>query len=414
MEKIKIGLNFLRFLNIHGYQAYLVGGTVRDFLLGIRIEDLDVTTVATPEQVIGLFPDAIPTGIKYGTVTVKFEEQYIEVTTFRSESDYMDYRRPSYIKYSSSLEEDLSRRDFTINALAMDYEGEIIDFHKGQKALEDRIIKTVGTAEERFREDPLRMLRAIRFVAQLGFKIEKESWDQLKNTVIYVRYVSVERIKREFDRMLDSVYVEQAIVDLYESGLLKFITKLSLTNLAGFNGKYLSKIIGRSNNRITRWYLLLHQLNANDFNYLVENFCFTKKERKGLNERFAVYNQLKTDFSEKSLTNSLVYYEKESVEEAIKIFYLLVEPKLIDGSKRKNTNYWLEKLAVIDQQMSVRSVKDLKIDGNELIAELELESGSLIGRIINELFQRVVFQGLLNDKNTLLEEAKVIRGELIE
>ncbi len=414
MDRIQIGKELLQFLKMHGHQAYLVGGTVRDFLLGIEIKDLDVTTSATPEQVMDLFADAIPTGIKYGTVTVKFKDQYIEVTTFRSESNYIDYRRPSVVEYSDSLEDDLSRRDFTINALAMDVEGEIIDLYDGRRALAEHMIKTVGVAEERFREDPLRMLRAIRFVAQLGFQIEKDSWQQLKSNASYVTYVAVERIKNEFDRMLDSPHVEKAIIALYASDLLKWIPKLAETELATYDGDELSKIIGQSDNRITRWYLLLHQLGASDFDFLLDNFCFSKKERRGLKERSAVYKQLKSELSEMALTSCLISYEIESIEEAVKIFYLLAKPKNLNGEKQALTAYWLEKLASLDQQLIVRSVTDLGIDGNVLVEELALEPGIIIGEIMSELFKRVVFQNLSNDKITLIEEAKKIRGELIE
>ncbi len=414
MEKIKIGQELLRFLSRHGHQAYLVGGTVRDFLLGFEIEDLDVATSATPEQVIDLFPDAIPTGIKYGTVTVKFKEQYIEVTTFRSESNYVDYRRPTVVTYSESLEEDLSRRDFTINALAMNIEEGIIDFYDGQTALIERLLKTVGDAEERFREDPLRMLRAIRFIAQLGFQVEKKTWEQLKNSAFYVRYVAVERIKKEFDRMLGSVYVGDAIIALYASGLLNWIPELAQTELPTYDSGYLGRLIEQSDNRITRWYLLLHQLPADDFVYLLDEFCFSKKERQELKERSAAYNELEIELSEQSLTSCLLAYEKESIEEAIKLLYILPRSKNLNASKSEPLTYWLEKLDLIDQNLTVRSVTDLQINGRDLIAELNLEAGIIVGDILDELFYRVIFQGLPNDKSRLLKEAEKIRGEEIE
>ncbi len=405
MEKIKIGQEFLQLFNAQGYQAYLVGGTVRDFLLGHAIKDLDVTTSATPKQVVTLFPDAIPTGIKYGTVTVKFKGQYIEVTTFRSESDYLDYRRPSVVKYSESLEEDLSRRDFTINALAMDADGGIFDYHEGRKALTNRIICTVGVPQERFREDPLRMLRAIRFIAQLGFQIEENSWTELKNSAPFLRHVAVERVKMEMDRILDSPYVEEGIEMLFASGLLEWLPRIALTELGTLDGKQLSRLIGQSENIITRWYLLLHLLNADNFTFLLGSLSFSQKERKGIEERAAVYQLLSKDLTTQTLTKCLISYEKESIAEAIKILL---------GGDQESAVFWLEQLEMIDQQLTVRSVKDLAIDGNQLLSKLKLRPGVMVGKILDELLQRVIFQGLANKKSTLLAEAARIRGELSE
>jgi tRNA nucleotidyltransferase (CCA-adding enzyme) len=405
MEKIKIGQEFLQLFNAQGYQAYLVGGTVRDFLLGHAIKDLDVTTSATPKQVVTLFPDAIPTGIKYGTVTVKFKGQYIEVTTFRSESDYLDYRRPSVVKYSESLEEDLSRRDFTINALAMDADGGIFDYHEGRKALTNRIICTMGVPQERFREDPLRMLRAIRFIAQLGFQIEENSWTELKNSAPFLRHVAVERVKMEMDRILDSPYVEEGIEMLFASGLLEWLPRIALTELGTLDGKQLSRLIGQSENIITRWYLLLHLLNADNFTFLLGSLSFSQKERKGIEERAAVYQLLSKDLTTQTLTKCLISYEKESIAEAIKILL---------GGDQESAVFWLEQLEMIDQQLTVRSVKDLAIDGNQLLSKLKLRPGVMVGKILDELLQRVIFQGLANKKSTLLAEAARIRGELSE
>ncbi|HET7615418.1 MAG TPA: CCA tRNA nucleotidyltransferase, partial [Bacillales bacterium] len=159
----------------NGYEAYIVGGAVRDHLIGRRVKDIDIATSATPDKVDGLFDKTIPVGVEHGTVVVRFRHQSFEVTTFRKESDYKDHRRPSAVSFVSSLHEDLQRRDFTINAMALSREGELIDPCDGRSDLQRKLIRTVGTAKERFEEDPLRMMRAVRFASELDFRIEAET-----------------------------------------------------------------------------------------------------------------------------------------------------------------------------------------------------------------------------------------------
>ena len=161
----------------HGYKAYLVGGAVRDMLMGKEPHDWDVTTDATPEQVMSIFRKVIPTGIAHGTVTVHFMKNEIEVTTFRTESDYSDGRHPDKVEYTGNIEEDLSRRDFTINAIASYLgDGTITDPFHGRDDIKRKVIRTVGNPLERFSEDGLRPVRAVRFSAQLGFEIMHRQW----------------------------------------------------------------------------------------------------------------------------------------------------------------------------------------------------------------------------------------------
>jgi len=162
----------IRRLEDAGYEAYAVGGCVRDCLLGLEPYDWDVTTSAAPESTMAVFgEDAIPTGLQYGTVSVKSKDYIVEVTTFRTDGVYTDNRRPDSIGYASSLPEDLSRRDFTINAIAYSLSGELIDPFNGQRDLNNRLIRAVGTARSRFEEDALRMFRGLRIAARLGFSI---------------------------------------------------------------------------------------------------------------------------------------------------------------------------------------------------------------------------------------------------
>lgn len=187
-----------------GHKAYPVGGCVRDLLLGRVPGDWDVTTSARPELVQSLFPHTVPTGIRHGTITVIEDEIRIEVTTFRKESEYSDSRHPDRVSFDTDLTGDLSRRDFTINAMAYGEDGQIIDPYGGMVDLESRLIRAVGVPEQRFSEDALRILRGIRFAAQLGFTVEQETMDAMKKSAALVDRVSPERIKTEMEKILVS------------------------------------------------------------------------------------------------------------------------------------------------------------------------------------------------------------------
>ncbi len=221
--------------NEAGFSLYLVGGAVRDFLLKKENDDADFTTDATPDEVIKLFPKAtIPTGIKHGTVTVIFNKQSYEITTFRTEGKYSDSRHPDSVSFVRSLEEDLSRRDFSVNAFAASTkDGSIIDLHNGFEDLQNKVIRAIGCPKERFDEDALRMLRAVRFAAKLGFKIEENTFNAIKNDAKRITIISKERIREEVFKIVNSPNPSYGFKLLRESGLLKYIIP-ELDNSFGF------------------------------------------------------------------------------------------------------------------------------------------------------------------------------------
>ncbi|MCZ3621592.1 CCA tRNA nucleotidyltransferase [Lactobacillus mulieris] len=184
-----------------GYEAYFVGGSVRDLLLNRHIHDVDIATSAYPEEVKQLFERSIDTGIQHGTVTVLYDDDSYEITTFRTESGYQDYRRPDHVEFVQNLEEDLKRRDFTINALAMDEHGNIHDLFNGLDDLNQGLIKAVGDPEKRFNEDALRMMRAVRFMSQLKFSLEEKTRQAICDHHELLSKISVERIREEFVKM---------------------------------------------------------------------------------------------------------------------------------------------------------------------------------------------------------------------
>ena len=196
-------LTVLRRLNRGGYAAYVVGGCVRDALLGRPNDDWDVTTSARPEQVMALFPGhAIPTGLQHGTVTVRQAGEPIEITTFRADGVYSDHRHPDEVTFSTDLAEDLKRRDFTVNAMAMDADGQITDLFGGREDLRSRVIRCVGDPDRRFEEDALRILRGLRFASVLGFTVEEGTAAAIRRKAPTLRAIAAERITAEMTKLL--------------------------------------------------------------------------------------------------------------------------------------------------------------------------------------------------------------------
>ncbi|WP_010631167.1 CCA tRNA nucleotidyltransferase [Sporolactobacillus vineae] len=215
----------------HGYEAYVVGGAVRDFLLGRPVHDIDIATAAHPGRVISLFRRTIPTGVKHGTVTVIAHGQTYEVTTFRSESGYSDFRHPNHVRFESSLDKDLMRRDFTINALAMDRSGAIIDLFGGRKDMAERRIRMVGAPEERIHEDPLRIMRGIRFVSELEFTLGDREFAAFQAQAGLLKKISVERLDQEMTRLLAGPAANRAIGLLFATGCFRALPLLKEADL---------------------------------------------------------------------------------------------------------------------------------------------------------------------------------------
>ncbi|WP_082234012.1 CCA tRNA nucleotidyltransferase [Halobacillus massiliensis] len=228
-----------------GGKAHIVGGALRDALLQRETGDVDIATSFTPEEVMKVFEKVIPVGIEHGTVIVRYQSESFEVTTYRTEEGYEDYRHPDKVAFVRSIEEDLARRDFTINAMAMDDTEKVIDPFCGQQDLNDKVIRAVGNAEERFKEDPLRMMRALRFCSQLEFKLEKATHEAMITQAHLLNYISTERIAAEFEKLMAGPGFKEALkicknVELYrwfpifkeEPGLIDQIPRVRLYSFA--------------------------------------------------------------------------------------------------------------------------------------------------------------------------------------
>lgn len=256
-----------------GFEAYMVGGAVRDYLRGTVPHDIDVATSAAPEQVKALFERSIDTGIEHGTVMILIEGQGIEVTTFRTESGYSDNRRPDKVEFVNSLHEDLKRRDFTINAMAMTEQMEVIDPFGGRDDLSAGIIRAVGVPEERFAEDALRMLRAIRFSGQLNFQIDGATKQAIIDHAQRIQSVAMERIKAELDKVMVSPAPRIGMEYLIETQLHRFLPSGGLFELdwSGYTA---------GNDPLLGWFYLLHE-NAETFD-TIRAYRFSNQDKKDL------------------------------------------------------------------------------------------------------------------------------------
>lgn len=225
-EPFLLAMPVLEKIKNAGYEAFFVGGSVRDFLLDRDIHDVDIATSALPEEIKAIFPKTVDVGIEHGTIIVIYNRIGFEVTTFRTESDYKDYRRPDSVTFVRTLREDLKRRDFTMNAIALAPTGELIDPFHGQVALKNKLIETVGSPDERFQEDALRLMRAVRFISQLNFGLEEKTEQALAKYASLLRHIAIERISSEMIKLLDGQNKKKALEVLLSSRLNNYLPSL--------------------------------------------------------------------------------------------------------------------------------------------------------------------------------------------
>lgn len=435
--------NILNKLDKAGFEAYTVGGCLRDLLLGNQPKDWDITTRAKPEQIQKIFLNSFYQN-KFGTVTVKTKSkeknlQEIEITTFRTEQKYTDKRHPDKIGFTEDLKEDLARRDFTINALALDKNGEIVDLFDGQKDLKKKIIRAVGQPAERFNEDSLRMLRAIRLAVELNFGIEPKTLKAIRKNAGWLQAMAKERIRDELIRIIMSDKPEQGIELLREAGLLKYIIP------------ELEKGVGVNQNRHHIYTIYQHSILSLKFaaqkKYSLEIRLAAlfhdiakpqTKEGEGpeatfynhdvLGAKFAVNILSRLKFPNKIIEkvallirNHMFVYDVEEVTEAgvrrllrrvgLKNIDDLIKLRVADrlGSGcPKAVPYKLRHLQYVIEKVSQDpiSAKMLKVDGHDLMELLKIEPGPRLGLLIEGLLAEVLENPKLNTKPKLLNKAK--------
>ena len=377
-------LPVLQTLKEAGHEAVFVGGSVRDLVLGKEISDVDIATSATPEEVKSLFSHTVDVGIEHGTVLVLHHHDSYEVTTFRTEGTYQDFRHPDSVTFVRSLEEDLMRRDFTINALTVNDKEEIVDYFGGIEDLEKEIIRCVGNPMERFNEDALRMMRAVRFAGQLGFSIESETFNAIRTLKANLERVAVERMKVEFEKMILSPHralAFQAFVEceLYHScpdfkeakeTLLKLgefpLEKLTITQAWILFAYYERLSIPQLRKVLKNW------KSSNDQISTILTGCQTLRARL-----------------EKEWDAFLAY-------ECPEVLAIEVD-QLLPGIGHSEQLVELEK---VYQQLPIRSMKDIQIDGFGVKEALGLEKmGPIIGEVLQAL-QTEILSGRLANENT--------------
>lgn len=432
--------NIIKALDQEGFEAYAVGGCVRDFLLGKKPQDWDITTNAKPEEIQKIFPKNFYNN-KFGTVTVQTASddetlKNIEITTYRIEAAYTDKRHPDKIKFTSSLEEDLSRRDFTINAMAMATDGVIIDPFNGQKDLKNKIIRAAGDANKRFNEDALRMLRAIRFSVQLGFKIEENTFNANKKNSSLLEKISKERIRDEFEKMIMSERPDEAILMMKDSTLMDFVIPELKFGIGVKQNKHhvydvfehcvLSLKYCKSNKLEVRLAALLHDI-AKPAVKQGEGYYSTFYNHDHLGAKFAKKFLQRLRFSNEVIDqvytliyNHMFYYDMGVVTEAAvrrminrvgkenlkDLIDLRVADRLGSGAPKakpyrlRHLEYMFDKV-----QYDPVSVKMLKINGDDLMRELKLQPSPTIGAILDALLAEVIENPKLNDKKYLLARA---------
>ncbi len=437
--------SILEKLEKSGFEAYAVGGCVRDLLIGKKPKDWDITTNAKPEQIQKIFPDSFYEN-KFGTVTVKTknkekELQEIEITTYRTEQKYSDKRHPDKICFTAHCQEDLARRDFTINAIALDKKEKILDPFDGQKDLKDKTIKAVGNAKERFSEDALRMLRAIRLSVQLNFKIEKQTLKAIKENAGLLQMIAKERIRDEFKKMIMSEIPDQAIELLKETNLLKYVIP-ELEKGIGISQNrhhiytiYQHSILSlkfaakRKYSLVVRLAALFHDI-AKPQTKRGEGEDSTFYNHDIVGAKFAINILTRLKFPRKTIEsvanlirNHMFVYNVDEVSEAgvrrllrrtgpenIKdLLDLRVADRLGSGVP-KAVPYKLRHLEYVIEKVSKDPIspKMLKINGNDLIKKLEIKPGPRLGLLIEALLSEALEEPKLNTKEKLLKKA----GEL--
>lgn len=453
MEKIFTNIpapikEIARILNTEGFQCFLVGGAVRDSIMGFTPKEYDITTNAKPEDVQRIFKYTIPTGIKHGTILVILDDMHVEITTFRSDGNYSDGRHPDKVEYTASIEDDLPRRDLTINAMAYNIlDGNLIDMFDGMKDIKNKIIRSVGNPYERFTEDGLRIMRAIRFATRLNFNIEKETFDAICHSTGMLTSIAYERIREEFNGILISDNPFRGIELLRKTGILALIMP---ELMQGF---------GVAQNRFHKYdvyYHILHTIQAvepletEELTLLVrlaalfhdiakpmvqkkvskqEEPVYYNHEVVGANVAKKVMRRLKYSNAEIDFVTLLVrqhmfYYQDEWTDGAVRRFMKAVgienikpllklreADRLGSGNRKDKESKAIPKLLaridkIIEEENAI-TVKDLKINGNDLMKEFNLKPGPIVGKILNYLLDLILDEPSLNDKEKLMEKTKL-------
>lgn len=428
-----VGVNeILHTLEQNGHEAYPVGGCVRDLLMGKTPGDWDITTSARPEEVLTLFPHSIPTGLQHGTVTVKSHGENFEVTTFRADGSYADHRHPDAVRFTNTLQEDLQRRDFTVNAMAMDLRGKLYDFYGGQDDLRRGILRCVGDPGRRFGEDALRIMRALRFAATLGFAIDAETAESLRKHRQELSQIAVERICVEMTKLLCGKNVAEVLLK-YPEVIGVFLPEiLPCVGLEQHNPHHCYDVWGHTAHSVAaiapepilRWTMLLHDLGKGS--------TFTMDEQgvghfyghgkasvalaEGITDRLRFSREMKKRIielvdwhdrdvprTEKSIRRCLYHLGEEGVRQLIAVKRADNAAQHPDYQGRSAEMDKAERILqdILDADACF-SLRQLAVNGDDLLA-LGLQ-GKAVGEALSFLLEQVMDGKVSNEKDALLYE----------
>ncbi|WP_040951152.1 CCA tRNA nucleotidyltransferase [Gorillibacterium massiliense] len=424
-QMIKAGTAVLKKLTEAGWEAYFVGGFVRDKHLGLPVQDIDIATSALPDQVMALFPKCIPTGLKHGTVTVRVSGFSFEVTTFRKESEYEAHRRPAQVEFVSDLDEDLRRRDFTMNAMAMDAAGNIFDPFGGRQDIVAGVLRSVGEAEERFSEDALRMMRCVRFASQYQLQVEPATWLALQGQIRLFKHVSMERVRAELSRIVGGLHPFEGLSLLADSRIFRH-TKIKLSfPFADWTSKDLPVVLRRleSSSVVSlRWLLLAKEMEltpeAAETAWKALTFSLDDTKRV---KQFLAFDQwlreaLSSAKSEAEIRDSWVtgclYYNETTLTDWLGVATLYQEmpedpvhypvfagtdQETAESGVRLLLNHGSDWL----REMPVKKLSQLSMNGEEVMRQLQRSSGPWLGKLMNRMLLETALGRLEPGKKAL-------------
>jgi tRNA nucleotidyltransferase/poly(A) polymerase len=429
-------VKIMKIFTANGAEIYAVGGAIRDMMLGREVNDWDFATNLTPDEMKTLFPKNSFYENNFGTFSIVLPNKEIfEVTTYRTEQEYTDSRHPGKVLWGKTIEEDLMRRNFTINAMALDIDGKLIDLYGGKNDLENRLIKAVGNADERFKEDALRMLIAIKLAAMLKFTIEEVTFKAIFDNAKLINNVAGERIRVELFKILLAQKPADGFILLKNSGLLAEIMPELLEGVdVAQKGHHIYDVWKHSleslNNcdsmdPITRLASLIHDVGKPASLRIVDGVR-TFHNHEIIGSRVAVKIGKRLRFSNKELDQLFrlvrwhMFTASESqTDSAVKRFIRNVTPEYIDemiairradrmgsGSKETSWRWELFKNRIVEVQKQPFSINDLKVDGYDVMEVLKIKPGRKIGEILKAIFAEVEEDPTLNDRDKLLEKIK--------
>lgn len=374
----------------NGFEAYYVGGSVRDYVMGRNIHDIDITTSATPDEIESIFSHTIPVGKEHGTINVVFNDENYEVTTFRAEEDYVDHRRPSGVTFVRDLYEDLQRRDFTMNAIAMDTAYKLYDYFDGQQDINNRIIRTVGIAEERFQEDALRMIRCLRFQSQLSFDIAMETFEAMRTQMADIKFLSIERIVIELTKLMRGINVEESfnhLKSLKAFNYMPYFEQLDMNQINVTEPIDLELLIAIVSVKF-------------DINYSLKPLKLSNRQVKDINQYIQIMNALPSIITKEQLKMFVYDYDTNLIKN------VMVAADVLKANDIQGHEPLIVNLQTIDEtlhRLPMHNRKDMMVNGGVLMAHLNAKSGPWLKDVLRQIEIAIVTGKVSNEETEILK-----------